>query len=182
VATHAQAILARENDPPNGVDGLEWLLLTSELTESSEDLEQLLGWYRLRWRIEVFHKVWKSGAGVERLRMQAANNLLRMTVILAFAAVRLMQLREQFERSPAGPCDLILDTEEWRFLWITVERSKPPKKPPTSGWAYQALGRLGGWTDSKRTGVIGWDTLWSGWSRFQDRLEAVRALRQFTEM
>ena len=50
---------------------------------------------QLRWKIEEFHLAWKSGgAQVEKQRMQTADNLERMAVILAFVAVRLLQLKE----------------------------------------------------------------------------------------
>lgn len=51
--------------------------------------------YELRWRIEEFHKAWKSGAGVERQRLQSAGNLERMRVITAFIAAYLLQLQER---------------------------------------------------------------------------------------
>ena len=50
----------------------------------------------MRWRVEEFHKAWKSGAGVEQRRMRGADNLERIAVVLAFVAVRLLQLREVF--------------------------------------------------------------------------------------
>jgi hypothetical protein len=50
--------------------------------------------YSQRWRVEDYHKAWKTGAGAERQRMTEPENLERMVSILAFVGVRLMQLRE----------------------------------------------------------------------------------------
>lgn len=33
-----------------------------------------------------------------------------------------------------------------------------------------AVAKLGGWYNSKKTGTVGWSTLWHGWNRFQERL------------
>lgn len=172
------AVLAEELKPAKGEEPLNWMLLTTEPVESLADVETLLKFYRMRWRIEVFHKAWKTGAGVERQRMQTAENLERIAVVLAFVAIRLIQLRELFEQGADVPCDQILDKELWTLLWVSVEKNKPPRKVPTAEWAYRALGRFGGWTDTKRTGKVGWDTLWKGWSKLQERFEGMQAYKR----
>ena len=171
-------VLAREEHPPVGREPLEWVLLTSEPINTPAEVERVLRWYRLRWRIEVFHKVWKTGAGVERQRMQSADNLERIAVVLEFVAVRLMQLREHFEHHTHVPCDQVLDPDEWKLLWVSVEKSRPPTRCPSGDWAFHALARLAGWTDTKRTGQVGWDTLWRGWATLQERLAGFLAARQ----
>ena len=73
---------------------LHWILLTSESLETFEYCRTVLRFYELCWRIEEFHKAWKTGAGAERLRMLCAGNMQRLAVILMFVAVRLLQIRE----------------------------------------------------------------------------------------
>jgi len=41
-----------------------WVLFTTEPAETFEEARQLVRYYELRWKIEEFHKAWKSGAGV----------------------------------------------------------------------------------------------------------------------
>jgi hypothetical protein len=168
-------VVAREVDPPAEVEPLEWILLTTEPIQTTEQVLKVLRGYRLRWRVEEFHKAWKSGAGVERARHQSAGNLQRAAVILAFVAVRLLQLREAVEQDPQASCELVFEPVQWRVLWAAVEKSKPPKQAPSLRWAYYALGRLARWTDSKRTGRIGWQTLWRGWRELQLRVEGYHA-------
>lgn len=172
------AVMAEELKPPKSEEPLSWMLLTTEPIETLGEVENVLKFYRMRWRIEVFHKAWKTGAGVERQRLQTAENLERIAVVLAFVAIRLMQLREFFEEGAEVGCDRILDKETWTLLWVCVEQTKPPRKPPSAQWAYRALGRFAGWTDTKRTGVVGWDTLWEGWSRLQERYEGLQAYKR----
>ena len=173
VAVHA--VLAREEAPPPGVEPLEWLLFTSEPISTSQEVIEVLRRYRLRWRIEEFHKAWKSGAGVERRRMRTALNIERIAVILAFVAVRLLQLRERHHEDPDGSCAELLTAVEWKVLWVSIEKTKPPRKPPTTAWAYRAIARLGGWHDTKRTGRVGWDSYWIGWLKLQERVEGFEA-------
>ena len=77
--------------------------MTTESLETCEDCRAVLRFYELRWRIEEFHKAWKTGAGVERLRMLSAGNMQRLAVILMFLAVRLLQIREALIRQSRTP-------------------------------------------------------------------------------
>ena len=178
------AIVARELDAPDGVKPLCWRLLTSEPIDRIEEIEQVLRYYELRWRIEEYHKVWKSGVGIERQRFQRAANLERMLVITAFVAVRLLQLREvmMVESDESSDCTVALESEQWKVLWVTTEKTTPPHQPPDAGWAFLALARLGGFTDTKRTGRPGWATIWEGWFKLQERVEGFRAAKVAAEM
>jgi len=53
---------------------------------------------------------------------------------------------------------------------------------PSARWAFLALARLGGFTDTKRTGRPGWATIWHGWFRLQERVEGYRLAKAAGEM
>jgi hypothetical protein len=57
-------IHAKEDNPPEGAEPVEWFLLTTITINSSSDIEQCLRWYCLRWRIEDWHRVLKSGCKI----------------------------------------------------------------------------------------------------------------------
>jgi len=155
---------------------IEWLLLTTEDASTIESAVRVLEYYRLRWRIEDFHKAWKSGCHVEERRMQTPENLERVAVVLAFVAVRLLQLRDDAGRDSEQPCTTVFSDVEWRCLYVLRTKKKPPKKPPTIKWAFDAIAKLGGFLDTKRTGRPGWETLWNGWLRLQDMVNFREAL------
>lgn len=156
-------------------EGLCWHLLTSEPVTTAKQAQQILEYYERRWLIEDFHKSWKTGGTqVEKLRMQSKDNLERMTVILAFIAVRIQQLRYlglQTERAKKLKCESLLSSVEWKLLWLKTESEKLPKQVPSLHWAYLRLGKLSGWNDSKRTGIVGWQRLWEGWFKLQTLLD-----------
>lgn len=172
------AVLAQELSAPADVEPAHWLLLTSEPIGDLEAARRVLGTYALRWRIEEFHKAWKSGTKVEQLRMQTAGNLERTATVLAFVAVRLLQLREAVLERDAEratqPCTKVLSEDEWRVLWATRHGTRPPDQVPTLRWAYESIAKLGGFMDTKRTGRAGWDTMWDGWFRLQERVIGYR--------
>lgn len=171
------AIWAQQIEPGEpGQEPLCWVLLTSEPIGSAEQAFKVVRYYELRWRIEEYHKAWKSGVGVERQRFASAQNLERMMAITALLAVRLLQLREAGQPSSADEseqsCQSLLEPMEWKILWMSTEKKRPlPEVPPSARWAYLAIARLGGFADTKRTGRPGWDALWEGWFRLQERLQ-----------
>lgn len=154
---------------------LAWHLLTSEPVTCSKEALEVVSYYERRWLIEDYHKVWKSnGTAVEDLRMQSRENLERMSVILAFIAVRILQLRfikeYKAEVDPQG-CDSLLGQKAWKLLWLKMEGGPLPQQPPDMLWAYECLARLGGWKDTKRTGRASVKALWEGWFKLQTILE-----------
>ena len=169
------AVLAEGLDAPAASEPLHWVLLTTEAIGDAQAALQVVRHYELRWRIEDYHKVWKSGIGVERQRFQSIGNLERMLAVTAFLAVRLLQLRELLDKpvnTARTSCEKVLAEAEWKVLWLSTERNKPlPNTAPPTTWAYYALAKLGGFTDTKRTGRVGWDTIWHGWFRLQERLQ-----------
>ncbi|WP_305424153.1 IS4 family transposase [Photobacterium leiognathi] len=155
-------------------DKLAWHLLTSEPVTNKEEALNIVSYYERRWLIEDFHKVWKSeGTQVEQLRMQSKDNLERLSVILAFIATRLLQLRfmNESKELSSSCCERVLKGKAWKLMWLKLEKKKLPKEAPNISWAYKSIARLGGWKDTKRTGRASVKTLWQGWFRLQTILE-----------
>lgn len=172
------ALLAQEINT-DSEEPLQWILLTTEPVTCFEQARALTRYYELRWKIEDFHKAWKSGVGAEDQRMQYMENLEKMVVILSFVAVRLLQLKEHFEQQGTiipfenvqAPCNTLLSDIEWKILWKAIEKKEYPKSIPSAAWAYKAIAKLGGWNDSKRTGKAAWATVWKGFFRLRERVE-----------
>src|SRR3954470_21087710 len=63
-------IHARERDAPCDRAPVNWRLITDLPAERREDAIEKLAWYGMRWKIELFHKILKSGcrAADSRLR------------------------------------------------------------------------------------------------------------------
>ena len=170
-------IQAVEENPPENESPLHWRIYTSEPVDTQEQIEFVLNAYRLRWRIEDFHKSWKSGAKVEQLRLRTMDNMLRAAAILAFVAVRLLQLREISERTPETPCSIVFAEDEWQCLWALTEESPLPDNIPSCKWASEAIVNLAGSYKSKNKSRPGWQKYWKGWNRFQTAMLGWRAMK-----
>lgn len=197
------AVFAQEQSTADEEARLSWLLLTSEPVETYKQAMNIIHIYSQRWRVEDYHKAWKTGAGAERQRMAEPENLERMVSILAFVAVRLMQLREsltlavqlkarglkqQAEAIELQPCTNVLTQDEWRILYLNANKrggrypKKLPSEVPTLKWAYEAISKLGGFYDSKRTGIASWATMWLGWDKLQDMLSGYYLSKETAEL
>lgn len=195
-----------EAGAPAGNEPVRWMLFTNEPITRTEDCRAVVDHYSCRWRIEEYHKFLKSeGMNVEGLRMEEPDNLLRVAVPMTFASARLMNQRDSLltpvtrltriedpatkarvpeeQLKPASPlplgerpCTGVLSQTEWRTLWVTVEKRPPPSTPPTRHWAALSLARMGGFSDTKRTGRPGYKAFVAGWVRLMDRVAVVESL------
>lgn len=175
------AVLVRgaEPQPDTGTEPLQWILLTTEPVETWEQIEQVIQWYQQRWTVEEFHKCWKTGCRLEYRPFQDPGTIERIMVILAAIAVRMMQLHRLANSGEEAACDSTLNVDEWQCLWRFAEPKKDiPTEPPSAQWAFNAIAKLGGWYDTKRTGRVGWKTIWRGWEKLHERVEGWRAARQ----
>ncbi len=83
-------IHASENNAPSDIKPLEWFLLTTIDLNIIEDAVDCIKWYCLRWRIEDWHRVLKSGCKVEKLAHETAGRLKRAIAINLVIAWRIM--------------------------------------------------------------------------------------------
>ncbi|MES0160269.1 MULTISPECIES: hypothetical protein [unclassified Mesorhizobium] len=70
-------IHALEENPPPGREPIDWKLVTNLPVEDLSVAVEKLGWYALRWKAEVFHKVMKSGCRAEEARLETAERLAK---------------------------------------------------------------------------------------------------------
>lgn len=86
------AVYVLEADPPDGEESIEWMLLTNIAIMSYEDAYEKVLWYCLRWRIEMYFKVLKSGFRVESCRLGHADRLARYLTVMSIVAWRLFMI------------------------------------------------------------------------------------------
>ena len=65
----AWALRVWEPDPPEGIEGLEWILLSSLPVTTLAEALQRVDWYTCRWFCEDFHQCLKTGCKIERSQL-----------------------------------------------------------------------------------------------------------------
>jgi hypothetical protein len=147
-----------EEDPPDGVEALEWVLYTDWPTESFSDALMAVMDYATRFLIEEFHKGLKTGMKIEDLQLERGNRLFAAIAVMSLVALRLLDLRELGRAFPdAAVACTGLDDSELEMLSLAVERELT-----TVAQVLLAVGRLGGHMNRRRDGMPGWITLWRG--------------------
>jgi Transposase DNA-binding/Transposase DDE domain len=114
-----------EPQPPQGVEALEWVLLTSVATTTLAEAWERVDWYRARWIVEDYHQGLKTGCRIEQRQVQSYEGLRRLLGLLAPAAVRLLQLRAAARQSPEQPASQSLPAEVVQVVAILAQCQLP---------------------------------------------------------
>jgi hypothetical protein len=171
------AIYAHEPNPPDGADTVEWLLLTTVETANFEQACERLSWYAVRWNIEVYHRVLKSGCRIEDRRLGNAETLKACLAIDLVVAWRIFRLTILGRTVPDVPCEIFFRKEEWKALYVYhTKNPRPPEKPPTLNEAIRTMAKLGGFIGRKSDGEPGTTSLWRGIQRLDDITEIFKVM------
>lgn len=167
------AILAEEKNPPSNVEPICWLLLTTIPIRTLEEAIEKIQWYTIRWQIELFHKVLKSGCRVEKRQLETVEQLIRCLMVDVVVAWRILLLTKLGREVPELPCTVVFDEYEWKALYYFVNKtSRLPAKEPTLQEAIRMVAKLGGFLGRKCDGEPGSITIWRGLIRLNDIVEA----------
>jgi hypothetical protein len=107
---------AVEENPPPNTKAVEWFLLTTINIASAADVERCLRWYTLRWRIEDWHRVLKSGCRIGDLAHESAERLRRAIGINLVIAWRIMLMTLLGRETPELPAQVLFSDVELRTL------------------------------------------------------------------
>lgn len=166
------AIHVLEKHPPEGEDSVEWMLITNQPVTTFDEACERIRWYSLRWRIEMYFKVLKSGFRVEACRLGTAERLICYLTLMSIVAWRLFTITLIARTNPSMPCSQLLSELEWTVL--AVKESYNGSKlatPPSIAEALISIAKLGGYLARKKDGPPGTLVLWRGWKRLMDLAE-----------
>ena len=123
------AVMARELDPPAGVQPIEWVLISDWKVQSLKMARRLVCWYGLRWSIECWHQVLKDVCGVETRQMKSAQALERALVLDMIMAWRAQMLCRLGKESPNLPAELYYSQQELAVLEVYKKKDTPVATP-----------------------------------------------------
>jgi hypothetical protein len=161
-------VLVSEVNPPPGDEPVEWLLLTSLPIDSVEQVRQIIQYYCVRWMIEVFFRVLKSGCRVEERLFEYMDRLLTCLAVYLIVAWRTLYVCRLGRSCPETSCEAVFEPAEWKSVWKVVRREDPPAEPPPLGVFVRIVAQLGGYVNRKRDDPPGPQTVWIGLQRMHD--------------
>jgi hypothetical protein len=162
------ALLASEDNPPEGEEPVEWLLLSNVPVETSEQAVDMLQWYLARWQIEIFFRILKSGCKVEELQLEKVEKIEAALSFYMIIAWRILFLTTLGRVCPELPCDAVFDGEEWKAAYIVSKRKPPPDHPPRLNEMIRTIASFGGFLGRKSDGDPGPKSIWIGLQRVRD--------------
>jgi hypothetical protein len=160
-------IHATERGTPKDRERIEWKLVTNLPVTCKADAIEKLEWYALRWKIETFHKILKSGCRAEDSKLRTAERLANLIAMMCILAWRVLWLTIVNRTSPELPAKLVFTEVEMKLLAHLVP-AKDGATKKTVGRFLTLLARLGGYLNRKRDAPPGNMVLWRGMARLTD--------------
>jgi hypothetical protein len=162
-------IYAQERGTPKDRDRIDWKLLTDLPVGSAAEAIEKLRWYALRWKIEVFHKILKSGCRVEESRLRTAERLVRMIAVCCILSWRIFWMTMINRTQPKASPAIVLTQSELDVLdELFPTPPKAMESPRKLGLYMVRIARLGGYLARARDPAPGNVVMWRGLSRLND--------------
>jgi hypothetical protein len=155
-------VMATEVDPPPGQDPINWTLLTSKPVEDLDQALEVIQWYQVRWEIEVFHRVLKSGCKVEELQFKKDIRIKPIIALYAIVAWRILYLTKLGRECPELPCDVVFAEEEWKSICLIRRGPQGLLKKPSLQEMILLIASFGGHIGRRGDGPPGPEAMWRG--------------------
>ena len=162
-------IHATERRTPKNRKKIDWKLITDLPVRSRKEAIEKLEWYALRWKIEVFHKILKSGCKAEESKLRTAQRLTNLISVYCILSWRIFWMtmlnRSAADASPALALTGI-DIDLLDHL-VKDKNQKPPRPRAISHYLIK-VARLGGYLARASDPPPGNTVMWRGMSRLTD--------------
>jgi hypothetical protein len=172
------AVWAREV----GGKGIDWILVTNVPVNSAVEACDAVGRYALRWRIEDFHRTWKSGlCGVESTQLRSRNAIIKWATILGAVASRAERLRHRYREEPNTAATSEFSSTEIEAIVFLKNEDKRGQRISADGltmaMAVRWVADLGGYVGNRGSGPPGATTIARGLERVVFTAEILSKLR-----
>ena len=115
-------IHACERSEPKNRRAINWKLLTKMPVSSRKEAIEKLDWYAMRWKIETFHKILKSGCRAEDARLRTAERLTKLIALYSIVSWRVFWITMLARVAPQAPATAALNELEIQLLETMVVR------------------------------------------------------------
>ena len=161
-------IHAQERGTPRKRQKIDWKLITNLPVHSRRQAIEKLEWYSMRWKIETFHKILKSGCKAEESRLRTAERLARLLAVFCILSWRVFWLTMMNRSLPTASPTLAFTALEINLLdQLVKDKTKPRQQKSLSAYLTK-LARLGGYLGRAGDSPPGNRVIWKGMSRLTD--------------
>jgi hypothetical protein len=162
-------IHAQERGAAKGRERIDWKLITDLPVRSRDEAIEKLKWYSMRWKIETFHKILKSGCKAEESRLRTAQRLTNLIAVFCILSWRIFWLTMMNRAVPHASPTLAFTALEIRLL-DQLAKVKDRQRPQTKSVSTYLIriARLGGYLARAGDAAPGNAVIWRGLSRLTD--------------
>lgn len=165
-------IHAHERGTPVGRDPIRWNLITNLPVADRSAAVEKLDWYALRWKLETYHKVLKSGCQAERAKLRTASRLTNLLAVFCIIGWRVFWLTMTNRANPEAGAETALTKTEIEILdrmaASTAPRSEATATKRTVAHYLVEIAKLGGYLARTKDPPPGNMVLWRGLARLTD--------------
>ncbi|MEF2071215.1 hypothetical protein [Consotaella aegiceratis] len=146
-----------------------WKLVTDIDVASLDEAVEKLHWYAMRWKIELFHKILKSGCQAEDAKLRTADRLANLVALFSIVSWRVMWMTMIARAAPdADPATALTPGEIAILDRLFADSGNRGAKPGTLQLYMIKLARLGGYLARASDPPPGNMVVWRGWRRLID--------------
>jgi hypothetical protein len=162
-------IHAEEKTRPKNRERIVWKLMTDLPITSQKEAIEKLNWYAMRWKIETFHKILKSGCKAEDSKLRTAGRLANIISVFCILSWRIFWMTMINRCSPSSPAKLAITNDEISLLDHLVKNNndKQSRNKKLSDYITK-IAKLGGYLARASDPPPGNIVMWRGLSRLTD--------------
>lgn len=162
-------IYAQEDKQPTHRRKIDWKLMTDLPITSCLDVIEKLNWYAMRWKIETFHKILKSGCRAEEAKLRTTQRLVNLVAIFCLLSWRIFWMTMINRIMPNALATLALTPIEIHWLDQGVKNKRKPGGPaPPLNHYLRVIAQLGGYLARPTDPPPGNTVMWRGLQRLTD--------------
>ncbi|HDV5785656.1 TPA: IS4 family transposase [Legionella pneumophila] len=163
-------IHAEEKETPTNRERIVWKLLTDLPINSMYDAVEKLHWYALRWRIETFHKILKSGCKADSSKLRTAQRITNLIAMFCILSWRIFWMTMINRSSPDASPEMVFTVEEIKLLDQLIKTKQQEEKAQSLASYLIKTARLGGYLARKSDPPPGFIVIWRGFLKLADIL------------
>jgi hypothetical protein len=161
-------IHASERDNPSNRKRIEWKLITDLSVTSRREAIEKLDWYAMRWKIETFHKILKSGCKAEESRLRTADRLANLVSVFCIISWHIFWLTMLNRSCPDAKPELALTDTEISMLDRMIKDTKRSRSALPLSRYLEKIAQLGGYLARANDPAPGNAVMWRGMRRLAD--------------
>jgi hypothetical protein len=158
-------IHATETSRPRRRERIQWKLVTNLPVHTLKDALEKIRWYALRWKIEMFHKILKTGCRAEQAKLRTAERLSRLIAVFCILSWRVFWMTMIQRTDPEISAGAVITAQEQTVL---DKLFGIPEKPDGLSTYLIRIARLGGYLARASDPPPGNTVMWRGVTRLTD--------------